>query len=147
MAVINLRNYYPCYRQDCMLEVSEELAAQLKAWEREERSFLRRRERHRAGYSLDRNDGLEQAAVEKTHSPEEVYEQKQTVKQINAALSILSEKQAKRIYAHCVMGICQSKIAQMEGVSPKAINYSILRGLRRMERYLKKTFGAATRIM
>ena len=30
MAVINLRNYYPCYRQDCMLEVSEELAAQLK---------------------------------------------------------------------------------------------------------------------
>lgn len=85
--------------------------------------------------------------MEKTHSPEEVYEQKQTVKQINAALSILSEKQAKRIYAHCVMGICQSKIAQMEGVSPKAINYSILRGLRRMERYLKKTFGAATRII
>ena len=77
--------------------------------------------------------------MDKTLSPEDVYEQQQAVNQINAALSILSEKHAKRIYAHCVMGICQSKIAQMEGVSPKAINYSILRGLRRMERYLKNS--------
>jgi len=36
MATINLRDYYPFYQDDVWIEITDDLAAQLKQWEREE---------------------------------------------------------------------------------------------------------------
>ncbi|PWL48872.1 MAG: hypothetical protein DBY40_04335 [Clostridiales bacterium] len=63
---------------------------------------------------------------------------KLTRQQLHAAISTLPDKQAKRIYAYCVLGISMAKIAAAEGVSYVAVRSSILRGLRRMGAYLRK---------
>ena len=60
MAIINLRDYYPFYTSDCFMEGSEEVAEMFKEFERKEAAYRLRTYRHKAYYSLDRDDGLEQ---------------------------------------------------------------------------------------
>ena len=57
MAIINLRDYYPFYTSDCFMEVSEEVAEMFKEFERKEAAYRLRTYRHKAYYSLDRDDG------------------------------------------------------------------------------------------
>ena len=45
MATINLRDYYPFYQDDVWIEITDDLAAQLKQWEREESNRQRKRRR------------------------------------------------------------------------------------------------------
>ncbi len=59
MAIINLRDYYPFYTSDCFMEVSEEVAEMFKEFDRKEAAYRLRTYRHKAYYSLDRDDGLE----------------------------------------------------------------------------------------
>ena len=63
MAIINLRDYYPFYTSDCFMEVSEEVAEMFKEFDRKEAAYRLRTYRHKAYYSLDRDDGLEHEAV------------------------------------------------------------------------------------
>lgn len=140
MATINLRDYYPFYQHDMLIEVTDEVAAQLQQEERNEKAYQRKKERYRAYYSLDCGDGLERKAIFTSVSPDERYQRKVTYEQLYGALSALPEKQAKRIYAHFLMGISQAEIARAEGVSSNAVNLSISRGLKRLERYLKNIF-------
>lgn len=58
MAIINLRDYYPFYTSDCFMEVSEEVAEMFKEFDRKEAAYRLRTYRHKAYYSLDRDDGL-----------------------------------------------------------------------------------------
>lgn len=137
MATINLRELYPFYQNDFMVEVSNELMGELKAWEQTERAYQRKRERYRAWFSLDRNDGLEHSIVDRSISPDVAYERKLISDQLYTTLFSLPDKQARRIYAHVVEGIRQIDIAHAEGVSSKAVSYSIKRGLRRMKQIMK----------
>ena len=73
-----------------------------------------------------------------SHSPEELYERKLTREDLHAAIAQLPDKQAKRIYAHYLLGMSKEEIAKAEGVSWRAIHQSILQGLGRMEKILKK---------
>ena len=73
MAIINLRDYYPFYTSDCFMEVSEEVAEMFKEFERKEAAYRLRTYRHKAYYSLDRDDGLEHEAVFVALSPHELY--------------------------------------------------------------------------
>ena len=57
MAIINLRDYYPFYTSDCFMEVSEEVAEMFKEFDRKEAAYRLRTYRHKAYYSLDRDDG------------------------------------------------------------------------------------------
>ena len=100
MAIINLRDYYPFYTSDCFMEVSEEVAEMFKEFDRKEAAYRLRTYRHKAYYSLDRDDGLEHEAVFVVLSPHELYERKVTMQELHAAIASLSNKQAKRIYAH-----------------------------------------------
>lgn len=59
-----------------------------------------------------------------------------TVEQLQAAIASLPDKQGKRIYAHYILGISKSDIAQSEDVDEKAVRVSIERGLRNMEKLL-----------
>lgn len=138
MAKINLRDYYPdFYAVDFIIDVPEELADQFLQWERDERAYERQRYRHKAHFSLDRDDGIEHDVVFLSLSPCEIYERKVTYEQLHVAISALPDKQGKRIYAHFLMGMSKTAIARVEGVDERAVRGSIERGLKNIERYLK----------
>ena len=95
--------------------------------------------RHKAYYSLDRDDGLEHEAVFVALSPHELYERKVTMQELHAAIASLPNKQAKRIYAHFILGMTKQDIARAEGVHEKVVRVAIERGLRHLEKILKNS--------
>lgn len=137
MTIINLRDIYPFYTSDCFMEVPDEVATAMAEFDRKEAAYRLRTYRHRAYYSLDRDDGIEHEAVFVALSPHEIYERKVTMQELHAAIASLPDKQAKRIYAHFILGMSKSDIARAEGVNEKVVRLAIERGLRNMEKYLK----------
>lgn len=137
MATINLRDFYPSYTADMLVEVPNEVAAMLYEVERLERNYRRRVFYNRAHYSLDAGDGIEQSALFVSMSPCELYERKLTMEQLYAALNSLPEKQGLRVHAHYILGISKADIARAEGIQESAVRDAIDRGLKSMERYLK----------
>ena len=140
MAQVNLRDYYPdFYTTDFIIDIPCEMAKQLAQWERDEKAYERRRYRHKAHYSLDRDDGIEHDALFVSLSPGEIYERKITYEQLHAAISAPPDKQGKRIYPHHFLGMSQAAIARAEGVSRNVVSDSIQRGLKNMEQFLKNS--------
>ena len=137
MAKINLRDYYPFYNADIFVDVPDAVAVVLIEAERRERNYIRRRFYNKAHYSLDAGDGIENDILFVSLSPCEIYERKVTKEQLHAAIAALPDKQAKRIYAHYILGISQADIAQAEGVDARNVRKSISKGLQRMEIFLK----------
>ena len=76
MKVINLRDIYPHYTQDCFVEVTDEVADLFSEFDHKEAAYRLRTYRHKAYYSLDRNDGIEHEALFVALSPHELYERK-----------------------------------------------------------------------
>lgn len=137
MAKIKLKDFYPFEKDDAIIEVSDEIAATLYAFERQEASYDRKVRRHQAYYSLDRTDGVEHSVILHVKSPDEIYERKVSREELHSALAQLPDKQAKRIYAHYLLGMGKDEIAQAEGVSWFSINKSIRQGLIRIEKILQ----------
>lgn len=139
MTKINLREQYPdYYKVDTFIEVPDEVAEAILAFDRQEAAYQRRTYYHNAHYSLDRGDGIEYDAVFRSITPWEIYERKVTREQLHAAIAALPDKQAKRIYAHFFLGLTERAIAKREGVAPSTVHESIHKGLRQMEKFLKK---------
>ena len=113
------------------------VAEMFKEFDRKEAAYRLRTYRHKAYYSLDRDDGLEHEAVFVALSPHELYERKVTMQELHAAIASLPDKQAKRIYAHFILGMTKQDIARAEGVHEKVVRVAIERGLRRLEKILK----------
>ena len=140
MTKINLREYYPdFYTEDFIIDVPDELAEQFLQWERDEGAYERQRYRYKAHFSLDRGDGIEHDILFVSLSPCEIYERKVTSEQLHAAISMLPDKQGRRIYAHYFLGMSKAAIARAEGVSRNVVSISIKRGLENLERVLKKS--------
>ena len=138
MTHINLREYYPdFYTTDCFIEVPDEVAALMDSCEHAEAAYYLRRYRHKAYYSLDREDGIENDIMFVSLSPCEIYERRITAEQLHAAISALPDKQAKRIYAHYFLGMSKAEIARTEHVNRSQITRSINKALRNMEVFLK----------
>lgn len=137
MKVINLRDIYPHYTQDCFVEVTDEVADLFSEFDHKEAAYRLRTYRHKAYYSLDRNDGIEHEAIFFALSPHEIYERKISMQELHAAMSSLPNKQAKRIYAHFILGMSVTDIARAEGVAKSRVSDSIRRGLRNMEKILR----------
>ncbi|MDO4345673.1 MAG: DUF5720 family protein [Eubacteriales bacterium] len=105
MKTINLRTYYyPRYTTDVFVEVSGEVAEALRLMCREDNNRRHRVLYHRAYYSLDREDGIEKAAlyfVEK--SPEEILMEQEErrflllLSHMDEALSSLIPVQERRV--------------------------------------------------
>ncbi len=139
MTKINLREYYPnYYKTDYIIEVPDEVAAIMQEYNRLDAAYRRRTYYHKAHYSLDRGDGIEYEALFVSVTPCEIYERKVTMEQLHAAMASLPDKQAKRVYARYFLGLETKSIAKSEGISITAVNSSIQRGLRNMEKFLKK---------
>ena len=139
MAIINLRDYYPFYTSDCFMEVSDEVAEMFKEFDRREAAYRLRTYRHKAYYSLDRDDGLEHEAVFVALSPHELYERKVTMQELHAAIASLPDKQAKRIYAHFILGMTKPDIARAEGAhsfSFRALSRASIRFLHSLPLFL-----------
>ena len=137
MAKINMRDYYPFYEHDEYVEVSDELAAEMAQWERDERSQRRKKYRYHAYYSLNWGDEISRQVIFHAVAPDEYYEKRVTSEQLYAAMNALPEKQRHRIYAYYILKISQPEIARIDGVDHRTVNISIQRGLRNLERYLK----------
>ncbi|CAM3658196.1 sigma-70 region 4 domain-containing protein [Cohnella lubricantis] len=137
MKKINLRDMYPFFKTDVWVDVDEEVAHEIRLFDLEESAYRLRTYRHRAYFSLDRNDGIEQHVLFLSISPEEYYERKLSRQQLYEAMCLLPEKSARRIYAHYFLGMSKVDIARAEHVDERAVRKSIQRGLKQMESLLK----------
>ena len=136
MKKINLRELYPdVYTTDFLVDVTEEVMEAIRAAERAESAYDRRMYRYKAHYSLDCDNGIENAVLLKPQTPEMVLEEKQFQEQVYAAVMKLPEKQAKRIYARYYLGMTVNEIAEVEGVDPSRVRDSIRRGLKQLGKY------------
>jgi len=133
MKKINLRELYPdVYPTDFFIDVTEEVMETIRAAERAEAAYERKMYRYKAQYSLDCENGIENAVLLKPQTPEMLLEEKQFQEQVYAAVMKLPEKQAKRIYARYYLGMTVNEIAEVEGVDPSRVRDSIRRGFHLM---------------
>lgn len=137
MKKINLRELYPdAYTTDFFVNVTEDVLETIRASERAEAAYERKMYRYKAQYSLDCENGIENAVLAKPQTPEMVLEEKQLQKQVYATVMKLPEKQSKRIYARYYLCMTVNEIAAVEGVDPSRVRDSIRRGLKKLEKKL-----------
>ena len=96
MKIINLRDIYPHYTQDCFVEVTDEVADLFSEFDRKEAAYRLRTYRHKAYYSLDRNDGIEHEALFVALSPHELYERMQTSLACTAMLFMFGKSRSSK---------------------------------------------------
>ena len=78
MKKVNLRDLYPdVYKTDHFIEVTEDVLETIRAAERAEAAYDRRMYRYKAHYSLDCDNGIENAILMKPQTPEMLLEEKQ----------------------------------------------------------------------
>ena len=99
MKKINLRELYPdVYTTDFFVDVTEEVMETIRAAERAETAYERKMYRYKAQYSLDCENGIENAVLFKPQTPEiikplgEMYMEEVTADDIRLALVPLSKK-------------------------------------------------------
>ena len=137
MQKINLRDLYPdVYKTDAFVDVAEEVLAAIQSQKQADAAYERRKFRHKAHYSLDREDGIENDTLARPLTPEEVMEQKQLREEVYAALMQLPAIQARRIYAQFYLGMTVAEIARIEGADRRRVWDSIRRGLKKLARLL-----------
>lgn len=136
MKTINLRDFYSSiYSADCLCDVPDEIADLLSLYKRLEEAQQRLIYKHRAHYSLDRDDGIEYAAILFAPSVHEIYEQNMIRRALYAAIQDLSDKQLKRLYAYFFLEMNYSQIARFERTDESSVRRSVNRALE----HLKKT--------
>ena len=140
MKEINLRDYYPFYTQDVIVEVPDEVALLLREYMLLEEAYRIRTYRYKAFYSLDRDEGIEREIMQKPFNPAEIFEQRQMTEALYKGLAMLPEKQRQRIYAHFFLGMSKADIAKAEGTHKSRITRSIEAGLHSLEKYFKEIF-------
>ena len=64
MQKINLRDLYPdAYKTDVFVDVAEEVLTAIRDQQQDDAAYERRKFRHKAHYSLNREDGIENDAL------------------------------------------------------------------------------------
>ena len=125
MQKINLRELYPdVYKTDVFVDVAEEVVAAIRSQEQDDAAYERR------------EDGIENDALNRSLTPEEVLEQKLLREEVYAALMQLTAIQARRIYARFYLGMTVAEIARIEGADRRRVWESIRRGLKKLARLL-----------
>ena len=135
MTIINLRDFFYWYKVDEYIEVSDEVAQELRADKRFEFNCWRQAKRNKANYSLDADDGIENSICEFEPSPEKALDLMEQYRRLCCALNHLPPVQGQRIDAHYLLGWSIREIALAEDVSCRAVQISIDRGLRAMRKF------------
>ena len=100
----------------------------------------------KAFYSLDCNDGIENAAIgwaqpspeDHLIEKEELAEYEELIRRLYEAISSLPPMQARRVHARYMLGMKVKDIAAMEGITPSQAGKSIHAALRRLRRYFAR---------
>lgn len=138
MATINLKEFYPWYTHDEYIEVSDEVAAELRADKLYEAAHQRRIVRNKAQYSLNCDDGIEYSACLHEPTPQELLERMDQFCALWNALNTLPEIQCRRVDACVILGKSYREVAEAEGVSKTSVQEPVKCGLENMRKYLKK---------
>lgn len=147
MQVINLRKYYyPTYKTDTFIEVSDEVAEALLLMLRAENNYERKRFYHKAFFSLDCNDGIENDTIGWAQpSPEDymIEWEKQMAHErllvhMQESFAILTPIQARRLHARYFLGMKIKEIAAAEGVSPPLVSHCVRGALKKLHKHFKK---------
>ena len=97
MQTINLKQYYPFCKEDIFVEVSDEIVEAFLLDKRAEAARDRKMFRYKAFYSLDCNDGIENAAIGWAQpSPEDYLIEKEELAEYEE-LIILSTDTASKV--------------------------------------------------
>ena len=107
MQTINLKQYYPFCTEDTFVEVSDEIVEAFLLDKRAEAARERKMYRYKAFYSLDCDDGIENAAIGWAQpSPEDCLMEKEAqaeyaelIRRLYEAISSLTPTQARRVHA------------------------------------------------
>ena len=138
MTTINLKDFYAWYTHDEYIEVSDEVAAELRADKLYEAAYQRRVIRNKAQYSLDCDDGIEYSACLSEPTLQELLERMERFYYLWNALNSLPEAQGRRVDACVILGKSYREVALKEGVSKTSVQESVRSGLENMRKYLKK---------
>ena len=147
MAIINLRKYYyPTYKKDTFIEVSDEVAEALLLMLRAENNYEQKRNYHKAYFSLDCEDGIENDAIGWAQpSPEdymieweEQMAHERLLLHLQQSFSILTPPQTRRLHARYLLGMKIKDIAAVEGVSPSQVGDSIRGAVKKLHKHFKK---------
>ena len=138
MKEINLRDYYPFYTQDAMVEVPDEVADLLREYKLSEAAHFLRTYRHKAYFSLDYDKNVEHDALVIVLAPEDILVQEEVHARLYRAIALLPEKQRNRICSHYLLGMSLSEIAKSEHSAVSSVHEGIQRGLRRLKKILEE---------
>ena len=142
MTTINLKDFYSWYTHDEYIEVSDEVAAELRADKLYEAAYQRRIIRNKAQYSLDCDDGIEYSACLSEPTPQELLERMERFCDLWNALNTLPETQGRRVDACVILGKSyRLRLPMAEGVSEsRRTGVRPSQGLKSMKKYLKKVW-------
>lgn len=147
MTVINLkRYYYPVVKTDVFVEVPDEIADALLHLRREENNRKSKMFYHKAYFSLDCEDGIENKAIGWAQpSPEDYMIQAEDeaahellLEHLREAIGQLTPTQARRLHMRYMLQMKYLEIAETEGISPTQASDSVRRAVKRLQRYFKK---------
>ena len=146
MQTINLKQYYPFCTEDTFVEVSDEIVEAFLLDKRAEAARERKMYRYKAHYSLDCDNGIENAAIGWAQpSPEDYLMEKEAqaeyaelLRRLYEAISSLTPTQARRVHARYMLGMKVKDIAEMDGVNPARVSRCIHGGLRRLRKYFER---------
>lgn len=147
MTVINLkRYYYPLVKTDVFVEVPDEIADALLHLRREENNRERKVWYHKAYFSLDCDDGIENDAIGwEQPSPEDYMVQAENeaahellLEHLREAIGQLTPTQARRLHMRYMLRMKYREIAEAEGISPTQASDSVRRAVKKLQKYFKK---------
>ena len=147
MTLINLkRYYYPLVKTDVFVEVPDEIADALLHLRREENNRKSKMFYHKAYFSLDCEDGIENEAIGWAQPSPEDYmiqaEEEAThellLEHLREAIGQLTPTQARRLHMRYMLQMKYREIAEAEEISPTQASDSVQRAVKRLQRYFKK---------
>jgi RNA polymerase sigma-70 factor (ECF subfamily) len=133
MKRITLKQLYEFLDDDTEIEVTDEVFNVFETSRKEEAAYRSKIRYHKAYYSLDCNDGIENRIVNPVKTPEEIVLEQELNDFLLKAIFSLSDKQAMRIYAYYYLDMSMQEIAIIEGVSKSAVSKGILLGLKQLK--------------
>lgn len=147
MTVINLkRYYYPLVKTDVFMEVPDEIADALLHLRREENNRKSKMFYHKAYFSLDCEDGIENEAIGWAQpSPEDYMIQAENeaahellLEHLREAIGQLTPTQARRLHMRYMLEMKYREIADIEGISPTQASDCVRRAVKKLQKYFKK---------
>lgn len=132
MLTVNLKDLYYWYKEDILVEITEEMLEAMKAADSQEAAYKRRTYRYKAHYTLDMGDSLDNERILKPATPAEIYLKEEPEREIEAAISGLTEVQRRRVKQYYFKVLRHREIVAIENVKYASVGSSIHGALKKL---------------